>query len=406
MPKYTYKYITGEGRIIQGDGIFNSESDAQKEVLEKSKHILYIKEIKGFDLSSFGAILLPGKVNAAELLIFSQELVALLKAGVTFERSLDIILKRKKGTYFEKMLEDVRKKIVSGYSVSDAWKDYESKLPAVFIPSLKAGEKSGNMVEVLERFIKYITIIYQIRAKLKAAMIYPLILISFTVILVTTLLVYVIPQFGQIFHTMGRPLPLYTEFILSFSYFVLENLLFTILIIIAMVLTYIYISSSDTGRVQIDRIKLKAPLFRDFIVKSNTSQTLRTLGVMLSGGIPIVDSLSIAVMTISNKYIAKKTKDIIKDIQKGNPLSFALEKTGVFPDIALELITVGENSGKLKEMLFTLSDFYDDEIDRSIANILSVIEPLLIVFMGLIVAGILLTIYIPLFSIAAERGAI
>lgn len=405
MPKYRFKYITGDGKIVEGDGIFNSESDAHSDLLEKSKHILYIKEIKGFDALSLDMLLTPRKINVKELMIFTQELVALLKAGITFEKGLDIVLKRKKGTYFEKVLEDVRKKIVSGYSVSEAWKDYESKLPSVFIPSLKAGEQSGNMVEVLERFIKYITVIYQIRSKLISAMIYPIILISFTIVLVIALLIYVIPQFATTFDQMDATLPIYTEMMLAISGFFVENFLFAILIAIALILSYIYISASEIGRIQLDKFKLKIPLFNDFILKSNVSQTLRTLGVMLSGGIPIVDSLSVAVMSVSNKYMAKRTEEVIKDIKEGNPLSFALEKTEVFPDISLELITVGENSGKLKEMLFTLSDFYDEEIDRSVANMLSVIEPLLIVFMGLIVAIILLTIYIPLYSLSAERMA-
>lgn len=402
MPKYKYKYITGEGKIVEGDGIYNSESDVQKELLEKSKHILFIKELKGFDIASLDYLIAPKKIKTSELLIFSQELTALLKAGITFEKGLEIILKRKKGSYFESVLEDVRKKILSGYSVSDAWKQYEKKLPAVFIPSLKAGEQSGNMIEVLERFVRYIKIMHQIREKLKSAMIYPVILVSFTVILVTILLIFVIPKFAGYFERTGAELPIFTQIVLAISAFFVQNFLLTILIIIGLFLTYVYISSSEVGRVHIDRFKLNIPLINDFVSKSNVSQTLRTLGVMLSGGIPIVDSLSVAVMSVSNRYIARRTEDVIKDIKEGNPLSFALEKTGVFPDIALELITVGENSGKLKEMLFTISDFYDDEIDRSVASILSVIEPLLIVFMGLVVATILLTIYIPLYSLYTQ----
>ncbi len=402
MPKYKYKYVTGEGKIVEGDGIYNSEADAQKELLEKSRHILYIKESKGFDISSLEYLLFPKKIRIADLLIFSQELTALLKAGITFEKGLDIILKRKKGTYFEKVLENVRKKIVSGYSVSEAWKEYESRLPAIFIPSLKAGEQSGNMVEVLERFIRYMNIIYQIKEKLKSAMIYPVILISFTLILVVVLLIFVIPNFADYFEKMDASLPIYTQIMLSVSEFLVNNFAFTIMIVLFLILSYLYFSSSEYGRMQIDRFKLKIPLISDFIIKSNVSQTLRTLGVMLSGGIPIIDSLSVAVMSISNRYIARLTENVIKEIKEGNPLSFALEKTGVFPDISLELITVGENSGKLKEMLFTLSDFYDGEIDRSVASILSIIEPLLIVIMGFIVAGILLTIYIPLYSLSSQ----
>ncbi len=402
MPRYKFKYVTGEGKVVEGDGIYNSEADAQKELLEKSRHILYIKESKGFDISTLEQVFAPQKIRLSELLIFSQELAALLKAGITFEKGLDIILKRKKGTYFEKVLEDVRKKIISGYSVSEAWKGYESKLPAIFIPSLKAGEQSGNMVEVLERFIRYINIIYQVRQKLRSAMIYPVILLGFTGILVMVLLIFVIPKFSDYFEKMNADLPVYTQMMLSVSQFFIENYMFSLIIILFLAFSYIYIASSEYGRLQIDRFKLKVPLINDFILKSNVSQTLRTLGVMLSGGIPIVDSLTVAVMSISNRYIARRTQEVIKDIKEGNPLSFALEKTEIFPDISLELITVGENSGKLREMLFTLSDFYDDEIDRSIASILSVIEPLLIVVMGVIVAAILLTIYIPLYSLSSQ----
>jgi len=400
MPRYKYKIITGEGKVVESEGLFNSEVDAQREIASKSKHILYIKEVKTTEFSFFANILSSKRISAEELLIFTQELIALLRAGITFEKGMEIILRRKRGTFFEEVLEDVRKNIVSGYSVSEAWKDYEDKLPPVFIPSLKAGEQSGNMVEVLERFIRYIKTIHKIRAKLQSAIIYPTILIGFTTVLVVVLVTFVMPKFTNLFTKFGSgELPTATNILMTVSRFVSENLALILLVAAGGVISYLYVVSTDKGRIRIDYFKTKIPLIKEFVIKSGASQILRTLGIMLAGGIPMVDSLKVAVIAVSNRYIAQRVTEVVQDIKEGNPLSYALEKTEVFPDIALELTTVGENSGKLKEMLFTISDFYDDEIDRNVERMLSAVEPILIVFMGLIVAGILLTIYVPLYSV-------
>ncbi|MBN2135106.1 MAG: type II secretion system F family protein [Acidobacteria bacterium] len=398
--QFICRYGTEEGkvetRIITAD-----TQDAALIQVKKENIIIY--DLKPRRLLSF---LSPGKkakINRQEFLIFVRELIALLRAGLPLTQSIEILNRRRKDKHFYAILASIRDSIKSGSSLADSFRQHREFSP-LFTSLVETGEKSGELPLVLDRYLIYAEKFDEMKRKLISALIYPAILIMLSIILIFVMLSYVIPKFVGFYENSEKDLPMITRALMATSSFVSSNILYIIAVLILLYIGYQYFKSTRKGELAIDKMKFRLPLVGPVWHKYSINQFCRSLEVMLHSGLPLISSLSVSMKTMTNKYMVEKTKSIIDEVNEGETLYASLERTGMFTDIAIEMIQVGEQTGSLDDMLVELSDFYDRDIDLVIDRLMRVLEPIFLILMGIIIAGMLLAMYLPIFKAGAIIG--
>ena len=350
--------------------------------------------------------MLSGDKKALEkgFLSFNQELVALLKAGYTVLKSLEIIISRIKNSKLKEILILVKDEIKKGSSLSQAFVNHQKYFSTVYIASLMAGERGGNLPETLSRYIRYKKVILKTKTRIKSALMYPSLLIVFSFILLAILVNFIIPRFSDLYMDFGAELPLITQFLIGFSMMVQR--FFYIFIILGVVLVIVYIQMKKENKTQmwLDRLKLYIPFGKKIWKESSISLFCRTLSLLLSGGITLVHSVEIANTSVPNRFLTHKLKDTPDYIKNGESLSFSLSQSSFFSPLALDMIRIGETSANLEGMLYDVADLYDDRVQEKIDRFVSLIEPAIIIFMGVVVAGMLLSVYLPIFNIIRVAG--
>jgi type IV pilus assembly protein PilC len=340
------------------------------------------------------------------LLVFSQELAALLKAGLPLFQSLDIMLERQRDPVFRRSLGTVREKVKSGTALSDAFRQEGELYPPIFAASLVAGERSGNLDQVLRRFASHLRLNQSLKKKAVSASVYPIVLLVMMVALVSVLVVWVIPQFRSFYEGLGAELPLATRLLLGFATAVRSNLVWIVLGLGIAGLSTVYWLRREGSGVTLDRALLRLPYFGGLMRMYATSQLMRTLSTLLAGGLPLLNALEVAAASIGNRAMARAVGAATGRIREGASLTSALESTGMLEALPLEMVKVGEQTGALGDMLTAISEFYDEELDTQMATVLSLVEPVLLVLMAVIVAGMLLAFYLPMFQAisAVQQG--
>jgi type IV pilus assembly protein PilC len=393
---------TTSGEIIEGVYVAQSEAALRRELEDKGLHVLSLKPRLGLGGISFGG---PSrKITRHEFLVFNQELATLLKAGMPLVQSLDILRSRLKNPVFKSVLDDVHEKVRAGTALSDAFAAHGDLFPSVYTASLMAGERSGNLDAVLRRFVAYSKTIDTVRSKTISAMIYPIILIALAVVLVGIIVVKVVPTFAEFYSSFNAELPLSTRIIVGLSDFIRAQF-FLILIAVGGGAIAFYTWLKQPGRgAQLDKLMIKLPLIGASFHKFTTSQLARTLATLLSGGIPLVNALEIAARSTGNRYMGRELETVAVRVREGQGFASTLLERQTVPDVAIKMIEVGESTGALTEMLNSLADFYDEEIDTEVARFVTLIEPAMLVFMGVVIAGIVLALYLPLFQLSSVVG--
>ncbi|HTO98204.1 MAG TPA: type II secretion system F family protein [Myxococcales bacterium] len=338
------------------------------------------------------------RVNPSLLLLFAQELAALLKAGLPLFQSLDIMLERQHDPLFRHSLASVRGKVKSGVALSDAFRQEGDLYPAIFAASLVAGERAGNLDVVLRRFATHLRLNRALRKKAVSASVYPIVLLTAIAVLVVVLLVYVIPQFSSFYEGLAVSLPLPTRMLLALANAIRQNLTFILLGLLVLAGSVVYWVRRPGSGAAVDRALLRLPYFGRLMRMYATSQLMRTLATLLAGGLPLLNALEVAAQSIGNRAMAQAVGGTTGRIREGASLTTALESTRMLESLPLEMVKVGEQTGALGEMLNAVAEFYDEELDTSIATVLSLVEPALLVVMAVIVAGMLLAIYLPMFQ--------
>jgi type IV pilus assembly protein PilC len=346
-------------------------------------------------------------VDPALLLVFAQELAALLKAGLPLFQSLDVMLERQRNPLLRQSLASVREKVKSGTALSDAFRQEGDLYPPIFSASLVAGERSGNLDQVLRRFSAHLRLNLSLKKKAISASVYPIVLLTMMVALVAILVVYVIPQFRSFYEGLGAELPFATRMLLAFATTVRANLAWIVLGLGLLALSVVYWLRREGSVVTLDRTLLRLPYFGGLMRMYATSQLMRTLSTLLAGGLPLLNALEVAAASIGNRAMAKAVGTATGRIREGASLTTALESTGMLEALPLEMVKVGEQTGALGEMLNAIADFYDEELDTRMATVLSLVEPVLLVLMAVIVAAMLLAFYLPMFqAISAVQGGV
>ena len=400
--EYRCRLGTTSGEIIEGVYVAQSEAALRRELEDKGLHVLSLKPRLGLGGITFGGE--SRKIKRHEFLVFNQELATLLKAGMPLVQSLDILRSRLSNPVFKSVLDDVHEKVRGGMALSDAFTAHGDLFPSVYTASLMAGERSGNLDAVLRRFVAYSKTIDTVRSKTISAMIYPIILVVLAAVLVGIIVVKVVPTFADFYSSFDAELPLSTQIIVAISDF-LRAQLTLILIAIAGAAFGFFAWIRQPGRdAQFDRWVLKLPVVGASVHKFSTSQMARTLATLLGGGIPLVNSLEIAARSTGNRHMGKELDIVATRVREGQSFAGTLLERQTVPDVAIKMIEVGESTGSLTEMLNSLADFYDEEIETEVARFVTLIEPAMLVFMGVVIAGIVLALYLPLFQLTSVMG--
>lgn len=395
---------TAGGEIIEGIYVAESEARLRRDLEEKGLFVLSLQPRGAFAglAPAFGR---RRRVSRQEFLVFNQELATLLKAGMPLVQSLDILRQRVANPTFKAVLDDVHEKVRAGTALSDAFSEHGDLFPPVYAASLLAGERSGSLDSVIRRYVGYEKVIGTVRRRTISALIYPMILVSLMVVLVGIIVLRVVPAFSGFYATFGRELPVSTRVIIGVSNAVVSNI-WLILVGIAAVAVGVMAWVKQPGqRVHLDRILLDVPWVGPTARKFATAQAARTLATLLGGGIPLVNSLEIAGRSMSNRYLAQELTHVGTRVQEGQSFASALLARGMFPDVAVKMVEVGETTGALQDMLNSLADFYDEEIETEVTRFVTLIEPVLLVIMGAIIALVVLALYMPLFELSSVIGA-
>ncbi|MEA3545256.1 MAG: type II secretion system F family protein [Thermodesulfobacteriota bacterium] len=402
MPSYQCKIGTADGRIV--DRIYDSTTrDQLRENLEEQG--FHVFQIRRQSL----AFLRTGRQKAARMtgrrfLSFNQELLVLLRSGLPILQIFDTQIDQMEPGILRDAIGEIREEIKGGSSLSDAFAKFPRLFPPLYVASLKAGEKTGNLAETLSRFLEYQKRVEIIRAKVRSASFYPLLLTTAAVIVVVFLMFFVVPRFTQIYADANVQLPLMTRLLIGLSEFIGT---YWYLIPIALVICGSVLKSlfrSSRGRLQVDRFLLRIP----FVGKVKTDYALsgfnRTLGTILASGTPLVAAMQMSRGTLNNLSLEKKLVQAVRRVEEGSSLSDALARTGFFPPLALRMVSVGEASGSLTEMLNDIANHYEAEVEQSLTRLTTMIEPILMMIMGLMIAFIIVAMYVPIFQLAGTVG--
>jgi type IV pilus assembly protein PilC len=395
---------TAGGEIIEGVYVAESEARLRNDLEEKGLFVLSLKPRSGLPgLGQLGGGRRQ-RVSRQEFLVFNQELATLLKAGMPLVQSLDILRRRVSNPTFKAVLDAVHERVKAGASLSEAFADHSGVFPGVYAASLMAGERSGNLDDVLRRYVAYEKVLGTVRRRTVSALIYPAILVAMMIVLVGIIVVRVVPAFSGFYSNFGRELPLSTRVIVGISDTIMGGAWLLVPALVVVVVGGVAWAKRPGNRVRVDRALLALPIGGPTIRKFSTSQMARTLATLLGGGIPLVNALEIAGGALSNRHLSKELEEVTRRVREGESFAGALTARGVFADVAIKMVEVGESTGALQEMLNSLADFYDDEIETEVARFITLIEPVILVLMGVIIAAVVLALYMPLFELGSAFG--
>jgi type IV pilus assembly protein PilC len=397
MADFVCKVGDASGRVFQQVETAQSEDEARQKLADRGFYVFAVRS--QFDLlAQFGQASRDRKIRPADFLIFNQQFNTLVRAGLPILRALDLLAERAAAARLRPILEDVRQRVRSGALLSEAMAA-QGSFPPVYVTVIAAGERSGNLTGVLEQYISYLRVTTGFRSRLITALIYPIVLVAVAIIVVTYLATYALPQFADLYKQLNVPLPTSTRILLEIAlplreYFVV----FVVLLVVGAAALFIW-TRSQRGAIAIDRLKPRIPFFGDIWIKAQIAQFVRTLSTLLGGGTPLVPALRTSAAAIGSPLIASSVEQASERVKEGQTLHLSLAETKLVPGLALEMIEVGEASGALSAMLTSVAEFYEEEVDTRLQRTLSWIPIVILVVMAVVIGFILISLYLPMFSL-------
>lgn len=397
MPHFFCRLATEEGRTLSQSFFAPSHKECRAHFEAEGFCVLSIK--KDWKRISIPSFPFERKIKDKDFIMFNQEFVALIKAGYPILKSIEIIVARIKNVHLKEILMKVENEIRAGKSLSEAFAPHEKNFSTVYIAALMAGERSGNLPSTISRFIDYAKVISKTKSRIRSALTYPTLLLVFSFLLLAVLINFILPRFSAFYADFEAQLPGITRGLIAFSLAMRGQLPLLIVFIFLLFLIYFQIRKREKTLVLLDRFKLKIPYGRSIWLESGISLFCRTLSLLLGGGISLLSAVGIARQAVPNKFLIQRLKRLPEHIKNGESLSESLTKSDFFPLLALDMIRIGETSANLEGMLIDVADVYDERIQRKIDTFVTLVEPIIIIFMGLIVAVMLLSVYLPIFNI-------
>lgn len=397
MAEFLLKYADARGQVHQ----VSAEARNEKELRDRYARdgfVVYSVAAKGGAIASGKGSRGPG-VNMEKFLILNQQFVTLIRAGLPILKSLDLLAERLTDDKLRGPLTAVRDEVKTGALLSSAF-DAQRIFPPMYITTVMAGERAGSLVEVLDRYITYQKLALGVRKKLITSLIYPALLFSMVIALIVFLITYVVPKFAELYSTLGAELPTATKILIAISTTASSYILVGFLVLVGGLVGVYFWSRTEGAQERLDRIKMGIPLFGDIWTKFQIAQLARVLSTLLLGGIPLLQAIQTAGESVGSRLIQKALGQASQLVREGQPLSSSLGKTGVFPELAVDMMEVGESTGALPTMLASVAEFYEDDVQTKLQAVLSLIEPVIMIFMGIFVAFVLIALYLPIFSLA------
>lgn len=396
MPNYAYIAIKSNGERVTGNYDAKSEDEVLSMIRNKNYYPVEIKEkIEGKNVSS---ISLKNKIKTKDLAVFCRQFYSMLKSGISIVNCIDILRRQTEKKLMKEVLEDIYENLQKGFTFSESLKNHKDVFPRLLINMVEAGEVSGTLDIIMDRMANHYEKENKINNKIKSAMIYPIILSIVAIVVVIFLLVVVMPTFIGMFESSGTELPKPTRALLAISDFLKGYWHIFILIVVGAVYGIKAYFKSEKGNIILDKNKLNIPIIKNTNIKIITLRFTRTLSTLLNSGIPLLDALDIVSKVVGNNFVAKNILASKEEVRKGKGLAEPLNNIGIFPPMVVSMIKIGEESGTLDEILDKTADFYEEEVESSLQRLTTMLEPIMIVFMALIIGFIVIAMAMPMFD--------
>jgi len=396
MAEFLVKLADERGHLTEQLEHGYSEDEVRERVSQQGYLVYWVKPRGMFTATGRRG----GRIRHSSFLVFNQQFLTLIHAGLPILTALELLIRRQRDASLKAVLENVRDRVKGGESLSDSFAA-QNMFPRMYTTTLMAGEKSGNMEEVLSRYIAFQRVAMTFRKKLLVSLVYPTLLVSVVLILVVFLVTYVVPEFAKLFDNLGAKLPTITVFMLTVGIAAQKYAVFVLLGLVAAGFLIWRWKSTDRGAEQIDRVLLGLPMVGDIRLKYQVASFARMLSTLLQGGIPLVPAMETAGASMTSRRILNGIASASVRVREGQGLAKSLEEQRIFPDLALEMVEVGESTGALPAMLNSVADFYEEDVQTALGAAMALIEPILLIFMAVFVGGVLISLYMPIFTLGA-----
>jgi len=401
MADFVLKYADARGEVKSQTAQGVSAQEIRERFTQQG-FLVYSVKPNRVGISLTGEIALPGRrkrLNLQKFLIFNQQFVTLIRAGLPILKSLDLLAERLTDPKLTPYINAVRTDVRRGVLLSEAFR-LQGVFPKIYVTSVMAGEKSGSLVEVLERFITYQKLAIGVRKKVLVSLMYPSMLIVLVIFLMVFLVTYVVPSFATLYSAMSAQLPTITVYLIAIGTTARTYVVLFAVALAGLIALFLWWARKESAREKIDRVKIGIPVFGDIWIKYQVAQFARVLSTLLTGGIPLMQGLDTAADSLGTPLLRKTLVKAGRMVREGQTLSSSLAATGVFPELAVDMVEVGESTGALPAMLTSVAEFYEDDVNTKMTAVLSLIEPAIMIFMGIFVAFVLIALYLPIFSLA------
>jgi type IV pilus assembly protein PilC len=402
MPLFKYRGKNKVGNIVEGERSARNQNEVAVALEKEQIQVLSVERKKmKFKIPLLGA----GKgISLRTIAVFNRQLSVMFNAGLPITQALAILGQQQKNKYFQSVLVEVRKDVEGGANLSNAMRKHPKVFNELYTSMVQAGEASGNLDTILLRLSQYIENITKLVGKVKSAMAYPIGVLIIAVSLTAVVLWKVVPTFADMFSQLGAELPLPTQIVIGASDFLTNNFFFLIIGLAGLIFAFRSYNATFKGRRVIDKIKLRIWVLGELLVKLSVARVTRTLATLLTSGVEIIESMTITAKTSGNAIIEDAVMKSRALVQEGKPLWESWEETKQFPYMVTQMVSVGEQTGSLSTMLGKIADFYDDEVDQAVSALISLMEPIMILFLGGLVGSIIVAMYLPLFDIIGKVG--
>lgn len=397
MPLFEYKGKTLAGASVLGELKAKNKAELER-ILRQNKILVTSVSTKPSQIN----IRLRRGFKKIHISRFTRQFSTMIGAGLPMVQCLEILSQQAETPELKDVISKVKESVQSGSTLADALSRHKKAFDDLYVSMVNAGEIGGALDQILSRLATYREKADALARKVRGALVYPSVIVVVAITVTFVMLTYIVPVFAKMFEGLGAELPGPTQMVLGISHFLRQNILGGFVLFLALFIFYRYYSKTQSGRLTIDKLKLKAPLIGNLIRKSTIARFTRTLGTLISSGVSILDALEITAKTAGNRVIQDAIRRSVVSIAEGETITQPLKETGVFPPMVCQMISVGERTGGLDEMLQKIADFYEEEVDASVSALTSIIEPVIIVVMGVVIGGILIAMYLPMFDIIGK----
>jgi type IV pilus assembly protein PilC len=402
MPVYLW-----QGKNVRGEKKKGEMESSSEEIVRASLRRMKIEPTKikqkPKDLFASVAFLQP-KVKQHDIILFARQFSTMIDAGLPIIQCLDILYGQQENATFKKMLKSIKESVEGGATLAESLKKFPKQFDDLFVNMVAAGEAGGILDTILRRLSVYMEKAAKLKSQVKGAMTYPVVTLIIAAIVLAVILVFVIPVFQEMFADFGSELPAFTQLVIDVSNFAKKNIIWIVIGLILFIFAFKKVYGTEKGREMVDEMVLKLPVFGVLIRKVAVAKFTRTMSTMLSSGVAILEALDIVAKTAGNKTIEKAVYSVRSDIAEGRTMADPLQESGVFPSMVCQMIAVGESTGALDSMLEKIAVFYDDEVDQAVENLTALIEPFMLVFLGVTIGGLVIAMYLPIFKMAGTIG--